>query len=92
MCTEDLAMRAPTVHFASSAARFQMLLSTTGTFLAERLFQLTSQLHFCRRACGAPHQQLWQNHSVAVMSKPYVAGAGQLELDIRAAAESVGLE
>ncbi|KAL0031785.1 hypothetical protein WJX79_007401 [Trebouxia sp. C0005] len=36
-----------------------------------------------RRACGAPDQQLWQNHSVAVISKLYVAGtsarAGHLQ-------------
>lgn len=92
MCIEDLAMWAPTSHFASSKARFQILLSTAGTFLAERLSQLTSQLYFCRRACGAPDQQLWQNHSVAVISKLYVAGARQLDLDIKAAGESVGLE
>lgn len=85
-------MRASTVHFASSAASFQKLLSTGVTFLAERLFQLTSELHFCRRACGVSDQQLWQKHSVAVMSKLYVAGARQLDLDMRAAAESVRLE
>ncbi len=85
-------MRAPTVDFASSAARFQMSLISTGAFPEERLSQLTSQLRFCRRACGVPDQQLWQSHFVAVMSKLYVAGARQLDLDISAAAEPVGLE
>ncbi len=85
-CTEDFAMRASTVHFAN-VAEHDWYISGRAPFSA-----FTSQLHFCRRACGVPDQQLWQNHSVAVMSKVYVAGARQLDLDIRAAAESVGLK